>query len=258
MSSSSLQPWDTTEVFKWTEPPAADFKFGQKVAATPEGKEWEARKLVPFDLIDTCYKLMISGIVPRPIAFVSSVSEAGVDNLAPYSIAIHSICSKVVYSPPLVSISVENRHPENTPKDTAANIKETKQFVVNIISEPFIQNANATCVNSPPDFSEWDMSGLTKEPSVNATYAFSMECELFQAIDIKHPDTGAHTATLILGHVKYVHVRNDVLNDRGNVDPVKFKPVGRLGDITFSRLGDGFRIGRPTWDTVKSHSESKY
>ena len=78
-----------------------------------------------------------------------------------------------------------------------------------------------------------------------------MECELFQAIDIVHPDTKETTTTLVLGHVKYIHVRNDVLNERGLVDITKFKPVARLGDISYSRLGDVFRIPRPVWETEK-------
>ena len=71
----------------------------------------------------------------------------------------------VTNEPPLVSLSIHDQAGE-VPKDTPANIKATKQFVVNIISEPFIEQANCTCVDSPPDVSEWTFSGLTKAPSV--------------------------------------------------------------------------------------------
>ena len=81
--------------------------------------------------------------------------------------------------------------------------------------------------------------------------------QLYQAIELKNPDTGAHTGTLILGLVKQVHVRNDVLDAKGVVDQTKYKPVGRLGDITYARQGDGFRISRPTWEEVKPFMESK-
>ena len=140
-------------------------------------------------------------------------------------------------------------------KDTPANIKATKQFVVNPISEPFIENANATSIDAPAGVSEWELSGLTKAPSVRALLsspllslpplpvlrvfaraaecapqtlvrpprvresAFSMECELFQAIDIPMPGKNLIAGTLVLGHVKRIHVRNDVKNARGFVDP---------------------------------------
>ena len=71
--------------------------------------------------------------------------------------------------------------------------------------------------------------------------------KLFQAIDIVHPETGEHTATLVLGRVRYFHVRNDVLNERGLVDFTKLQPIGRVGDISYTRVGDGFRLARPSW-----------
>lgn len=71
--------------------------------------------------------------------------------------------------------------------------------------------------------------------------------QLFQVHDIVHPSNGLATTVLILGHVKYIHVRKDMLNERGNVDPGKLKPVGRLGDILFASVGGGYRIPRPVW-----------
>lgn len=71
--------------------------------------------------------------------------------------------------------------------------------------------------------------------------------QLLQAIDIIHPETQVATTTMILGNVKYIHVRKDVLNERGNVDPAKLKPMGRMGDITYARSTEGFRLERPSW-----------
>lgn len=79
-----------------------------------------------------------------------------------------------------------------------------------------------------------------------------MECELFQAIDIVHPTSGVCTTTLVLAHVKYIHVRNDVLNERGTVDLTKFKPIARMGDISYARVGDAFRLPRAVWATEES------
>ena len=80
-----------------------------------------------------------------------------------------------------------------------------------------------------------------------------MECELFQAIDIVHPTTGECTSTLVLAHVKYIHVRNDMLTERRTIDLTKFKPVGRMGDISYARVGDAFRLSRPVWATEENN-----
>lgn len=123
---------------------------------------------------------MTSGIVPRPIAFVSTISEDGIENLAPFSLAFKSKMrfvrranpqarwfNMVTHNPPTISFSVIN-NPSNPDgvKDTTHNVKLGHGFTVNIISEPWVELANAACVNSPPKVSEWPISGLTKEPSV--------------------------------------------------------------------------------------------
>lgn len=82
-----------------------------------------------------------------------------------------------------------------------------------------------------------------------------MECELFQAIDIVHPESGECTSTLVLAHVKYIHVRNDMLTERGTMDLTKFKPIARMGDISYARVGDAFRLSRPVWATEESKVE---
>lgn len=177
--------------------------------------------------------------------------------------------------PPLVSFSCSNG--PTRIKDTAINVRNGKGFTVNIISEPFVENANVTAIDSPPGFDEWSISGLTKVPSVRWVLptrlyssadrplqvlvkasrvkesAFSMECELFQAIDIVHPTSGECTNTLVLGHVKYIHVRKDMLTDRGTIDVTKFNPVARMGDISYARVGDAFRIPRPVWATEENN-----
>jgi len=98
------------------------------------------------------------------------------------------------------------------------------------------------------------MSGLRKEPSVHVKAprvkesAFSMECELLQAIDIVHPTTKKLSATLILGYVKFIHIRKDVLDpERGTVNPGKLKPVARLGGISYSRISEGYMLPRLSW-----------
>ncbi|KAH8088986.1 hypothetical protein BXZ70DRAFT_955111 [Cristinia sonorae] len=254
-ASTGLEAFTLPE-FKLTEPPNPNFKIGQKVETTEEGKAWlEGEKagwtqLKPDDVESwQLYKLMISGITPRPVAFVSSISDTGDENLA-----LFSWFNMVTHSPPLVSIAVSSPGVgKDGLKDTAYNIRATKQFTVSIISEPWVQNANVCSVDAPSDVNEWLISGLTKAPSIHVKparvkeSAFSMECELFQDTDIFHPATGERTSTLILGLVKYFHIRTDMLNERGTVDPAKFMPVGRMGDIMYGSLRGGYRISRPVW-----------
>ena len=106
------------------------------------------------------YQILISGIVPRPVAFVSSVSASGVANIAPFS-----WFNQVSPFPAVLSVSCN--HSASGAKDTVRNIKETNQFTVNIISEPWIEQADACSIDAPKDVSEWDFSGLTKADCVS-------------------------------------------------------------------------------------------
>ncbi|KAG1785846.1 uncharacterized protein HD556DRAFT_1419148 [Suillus plorans] len=181
--------------------------------------------------------LLNSGVLPRPMSLVSTISEDGVTNY-----------------PPVISFTI-NHNATGSLKDTTANLKNGQGFTVNIISEAFVENANSTAVDAPPEFDEWALSGLTKEKCIRVQIrasrvkesAFSMECELYKSIDITHPVTGEHNSTLILAHVKYFHVRKDMLTSRGAVDLTKFKPVARVGDISYARVGDTYRIPVPSW-----------
>ncbi|KAF7318357.1 Flavin-Reduct domain-containing protein [Mycena chlorophos] len=241
--------------FKFTDSPDPAWTFGASSSTTHFGRQWAEQETQGWKTIDTSqedprylYALSISGIVPRPIAFVSSISAKNEENLAPFS-WFNQVCT----NPPIISISCTGGSRQ---KDTARNILETKGFTVNIISEPWAVQANAACIDAPAEVNEWVVSGLTKEPSTSIAparvkeSAFSMECELLQHIEVKNA-AGGLAANLILGTVKYIHVRNAVLDERGLVDPAKFMAVGRLGDVAYSKVGDGFRIPRPAWAEEK-------
>jgi len=161
-------------------------------------------------------------------------------------------------------ISVSFRLSPRQPKNTRDNILATKQFVVNLISEPFVEAANETSVEAPADVSEWDISGLTQEPSLHVKparvkeSAVSMECELFQSQDIFPDGATVPSATLVLGRVKYVHVRNSVLRpDELRADPAKLRPISRISGVTYARLGEGFDLKRPEWSDVKPILEAQ-
>lgn len=238
-------------------PPSSEWVFGKKTEDTLEGREWMDGLRAGWKTVDTMtedplkiYSLLMSGVVPRPVAFVSTISEEGLENLAPYS------CFNVVSAyPPVIAVSI-SRGPNlrDRVKDSLTNIKTTRGFTVNLISEPWIAQANVCNVDAPETVSEWSFSGLTKEPSIHVVAprvlesAFSLECELLESIDIKHPVTSAVTTGLILGSVKCIHVRKDVLNERGSVDPGKMQPVCRLGGILYGRIKEGYSLERFTWD----------
>ncbi|KAJ3561432.1 hypothetical protein NP233_g10195 [Leucocoprinus birnbaumii] len=267
----SAEPSGSTSGYNW----GRDFEFGQRVDATEEGREWLKGLEAGFESFDVSttdpgklYKVMIAGIVPRPIAFVSSISEDGVENLGLFRYASTSYTeiyntdggtswfNQVSPNPPVISIACAN-YPTRL-KDTARNIRTTKGFTVNIISHPFIQNANVCSIDTPPEISEWALSGLTKEPSVTVKAprvkesAFVMECELLKTVDIVEPNSLRATSTLVLGLVKHFHIRKDILDPvHGLPDPGKLKPVARMGNVTFTGVSEGYQIPRPSWANEK-------
>ncbi|EJT97031.1 hypothetical protein DACRYDRAFT_102696 [Dacryopinax primogenitus] len=258
---SALPPFNHSFVPKYTTPPNEGWKLGEKAGAQASAKQWlEEGKKAGWKVIDPstmspleAYALMISGVIPRPVGFVSSVSDSGVENLAPFS-----FFNMIAGYPATVILCLTN-YPRV--KDTALNIATSKQFTVNIISEAFLENANIGALDAPGEISEWDLSGLTKEKSVYVKAprvhesAFSMECELAQSVDITPPGTPRPINTLFIATVKYIHVRNDVLTERGVVDPNKLRPIARLGDITYARMGDTFRLPRYMWTDKKDEVE---
>ncbi|KAF9244929.1 hypothetical protein BU15DRAFT_41526, partial [Melanogaster broomeanus] len=210
-------------------------------------KGWKTWKLSEMPSRNV-YPLLTSAIVPRPIAFISTLSEESVPNLAPFS-----YFSMVAHNPPLLSVSFSL--PPSRPKDSRENILTTKEFTVSIISEPFVEAANVTSVEA--DVNEWELSGLTmarsfevKPPWVKES-AVGFECELFHTYDIRPPGTEKITHTLVLGLIKRVHVRESVLADNGTIDPVRLRAVSRLGGTTYARIGEGFDLGRPNWEQIK-------
>jgi flavin reductase (DIM6/NTAB) family NADH-FMN oxidoreductase RutF len=182
------------------------------------------------------YRFLISAVVPRPIAFVSTRSAAGAVNLAPFSYfnAISSV-------PPLVGISIVDRPGDE--KDTLRNIRETGEFVVNLVCEPMLAAMARTAGDWPSGTSEFEIAGLSPEPSevVAPPYVrespLQLECRL-------HREVPLGNSFLVVGEVVMARVRDDVLSE-GRVDPVKLQPVGRLGGEYYSLLREVVKEPRP-------------
>lgn len=184
------------------------------------------------------YKLMIDIIVPRPIAFVSTVSREGNLNLAPFS-----YFNGVSSQPPMIMISV-GRKSDGKKKDTFRNIEETGEFVVNVVTESIAEAMNIAATDFPDGMSEFEQANLTPFPSDLvrpprvAESPVNLECRLVQVIELGDPPNA-----LIVGEIVRFHVA-DGLIERGRVDPRKLKPVGRLGGAQYCRVTDIFEMKR--------------
>jgi flavin reductase (DIM6/NTAB) family NADH-FMN oxidoreductase RutF len=182
------------------------------------------------------YRFLISAVVPRPIAFVSTVSAAGHTNLAPFSY-FNAISSE----PPLVTIAISDRGDD--PKDTLRNIRETNEFVVNVVSEPLLDAMVHTAGEWPRSTSEFGASGLTPAASERVRPPYVVESPL-QLECVLHREIPLGNSILIVGEVILGRVRDTVMVD-GRVDPAKLAPIGRLGGELYAALGPVLKRARP-------------
>lgn len=186
------------------------------------------------------YRLMISVIVPRPIAFISSVSKSGVLNLAPFSYFM-GVCSH----PPIIAVSIIER--PAGPKDTANNIQETAQFVVNLVTEDIAEKMNIASGDYPPEINEFEMSGLTPIPSTSvkpprvAESPISMECRLYEMSKVGN---SPYASYLTLGEIVLFHIRDELWAD-GEVDVHKLHAIGRMSGPRYTKTRDIFEMQRP-------------
>lgn len=189
------------------------------------------------------YKLLAAAIVPRPIGWVSTRSAEGVDNLAPYS-----FFNMMGGSPPLMVLGTM-RLGDGRPKDSAANLMETGECVIHLVSEPLLEAMNATCVDAPPQVSEaeWAEVALADSrlvaPRRIADAPVAIECRLFQTVD-------APPATLILiVEAVGLHIGERFLNrERLHIDPLAMQLVGRVhGPGAYTRIGVDRVLDRPVW-----------
>lgn len=182
------------------------------------------------------YKLLIGSIIPRPIAFVTSKSEQGIVNAAPFS--YFNIVSS---NPPMLSVSVQRQGGKK--KDTARNILSGKEFVVHIVDEENVFEINETSASLPPDQSEIDVTKLTlvdsEEVDVPAVVQSKVrfECVLHQAVDLPGAD-------LLIGRIVRIHV-DEAIYKEGRINADLLNPVSRLAGTNYAKLGEVFSLKRP-------------
>jgi flavin reductase (DIM6/NTAB) family NADH-FMN oxidoreductase RutF len=188
------------------------------------------------------YKMIIGTVLPRPIAFVSTVSADGHLNLAPYSF-FNVVCA----NPLIVSIATMRKGPEALKKDTLINIETTKQCVINVVDESYAMQVNMASTELSADESEWGFTGLEQVASTQVTpprlasSPIQMECELERIIELSDQVMGG---SLILLKVVAIHVKDELYDD-GRIDTNAWNPIGRGAGQDFIRCLDRFALERP-------------
>ena len=197
-----------------------------------------------------CYKLLVSTVTPRPIAWVVSLDVNGKLNAAPFS-----FFNAFSGDPPVVGVGIGSHKPPLA-IDTRANIHDTGEFVVNLVSEDVAAAMNITAIEFDRGVNELEQAGLTTLPSVRvkppriAESPVSMECKLFQIVELG-PNNG-----LVLGRVVAMHVRDDAVIDPAKhyINTPELKLIGRMhGTGWYARTTDLFdmpRISVETWTTT--------
>jgi len=170
------------------------------------------------------YKLLIGLVIPRPIAWISTHSENGVANCAPFS--FFNVFSE---DPPLCVIGINPRASDGAMKHSLKNVRRTGEFVVNLVDEA---NANAMAISSeeiPEEESEFEKAGLTQAPAVMVRHpriaeaAACLECRVFRLIEV------SATRELVLGEILLVHAREGIIDPKTKrISEQHYRPIGRL------------------------------
>lgn len=184
------------------------------------------------------HRLLKGCVVPRPVAWISTLGLNGVANAAPYS-----CFAFVATRPPMVAVSIEPRGTGK--KDTLRNIEDTGEFVVNVVPETLAEAMNRSAEDFPPEISEIDVVGATalagervRAPRIGES-PVQLECRATRILDV-----GLSGHRLVLGEVLLFHVRDDLYRN-GEIDVAALRPIGRLGGNGYVRMGEAFELDRP-------------
>ena len=202
------------------------------------------RTILPSDLSHKDrHQLLLSGVAPRPIAFVGTVNGSGIPNLSPFS-----FFNAFASNPPIVAIGPAIAARTGHPKDTWLNILETKECTISTVSYSMVHNMNVAAAPYPPDVDEFVKAGLTKKasdivaPPFVGESPYAMECVLLESIELGR-DRGGN-GNLVLLEVVAFHVSDSVMVD-GKVDPGRMDLVGRMGYSHYTRTTDRFETSQP-------------
>ncbi|EKD00470.1 hypothetical protein A1Q2_05135 [Trichosporon asahii var. asahii CBS 8904] len=257
--NKTRKPWDAAKPYEITQSPDPAFKLGSGMTDDPAYAAFK-----PDAPIKTLNLDELRGMdrykVSSPFLIQADVTS-GTENLAPFSYFMLA-----AHDPPTIIVSISNSPTtESGLKDSAQNIKDTREFCVSIISEAWLEAANYAAVDAPPDVSEWTLTGLTKRKSETvsvphvAEAGVSLECELDRAETIKN-DQGVVTQTVIFGRIRKAHVKESVLDPEQpsgayKVLTEKLRPVSRLGGVSYGRSIQECEIPRGAWKTEKDRPD---
>jgi len=187
------------------------------------------------------YKLLTGAVIPRPIGWISTISEDGISNLAPFS-----FFNAVGDDPPHVMFSASNSGKAN--KDTLNNVLTTKEFVVNMVTEELVEPMNLTAHAVPSNESEFDFAGVTPLASIKVKpfrvkeSPITMECELVHHYALEDSKNGG--SVIIIGRIVLFHFDESVLLDDYKVNMETYNPISRLAGAGYSKLGEVFTVNR--------------
>jgi flavin reductase (DIM6/NTAB) family NADH-FMN oxidoreductase RutF len=190
------------------------------------------------------YELLLGTVVPRPIALVTTVTQEGLVNAAPYS-----LFNIMGHDPAVIVISILP-HPDRRFKDTANNIFATKEFVVNLVSEAIAEAMNITCIDAPPGIDELKLAKLDEAASTKikpprvASSPVAFECRFLTSLSFG-PDQA-----IMVGQIVHAHVDDQFVLDakHGLVDTPSLKLIGGMhGAKWYAKTSDRFEMERPTW-----------
>lgn len=189
------------------------------------------------------YKLLSGSILPRPIGWISTVDARGQPNLAPFSF-FNIVCAK----PPTLLFCPMVRSTDGKQKDTLNNLRETGEFVVNIVTEELAGAMNESAVEVPAGSSEFELASVNSTPSavINAPRVaespIHFECTVRDIIQISDQPGGGY---VVIGTVVHFHIDDGVLLGEDKIDLAALKPIGRLAGGDYVRLTDLFNLKRP-------------
>lgn len=187
------------------------------------------------------YKLLIGTIIPRPIAFVTTLNEDGSVNGAPFS-----YFNVISSNPPMISLAIQRRKAEM--KDTARNILREKEFVIHGVDKDNVTEINKTAASLSPEESEISLTELTLTDSQSIRVPgimeskVRMECILETSLSLGN-DEGT-TTDLLIGRILRFHIHEDI-HEAGRIDPLKLEPMSRLAGISYAGIGEIVSLERP-------------
>jgi len=184
-------------------------------------------------------------VAPRPIGWISTISSSGKVNLAPFS------QFNLVSTAPAVVMFSCNTPDDRLEKDTLANVRDTKEFVTNLVSWDLREAMNLTSTPCPHQIDEFELAGLEKAPSVLvrpprvAAAPANLECQLLQIVEILPERPGETRSSVVFGRVVGVHMDEQYITDDGRFDSSKARPITRLGGIDYATVGTVLQMPAP-------------